>query len=134
VVLVGGGQDVEETHQQNAIGTSGQETKSVNTIAYDQRTRLWSDSNWAPLSHPREGLAAVALRDGRVFTLGGWGQAEDQSGSASGSTGARESGLTLRSDLRITEVSACDGSGWVRTANMYDARTNPAVRHIPVHL
>ena len=83
-----------------------------------------------------QGLAAVALPDGRVFALGGWGEAEDQSGSPSADGGAdggsgSGSGLALRSDLRITEVSASDGSGWMRTADMFDARTNPAVRHCP---
>ena len=140
VVLVGGGEDVEDVHQQTATAASPQQAKSVSTIAYDQRTRRWSSSNWATLSRPREGLAAVALPDGRVFTLGGWGEAEDQSaapddiGRAPNGTGGSESGLTLRSDLRITEVSASDGSGWVRTADMHDARTNPAVRHISAHL
>lgn len=79
----------------------------------------------------------MALPDGRVFTLGGWGEAEEQSGSLDGSapSGTRGgNGLTLRSDLRITEISTSDGSGWTRTADMYDARTNPAVRLIPVHL
>ena len=141
VVLVGGGEDVEDAqgrqrqHPQNATAASDEATQSVSTIAYDQRSRSWSSAKWATLSHPREGLAAVALPDGRVFTLGGWGKAEDQSGSrsdggADGSAGSG-SGLALRSDLRITEVSASDGSGWIRTADMFDARTNPAVRRCP---
>ena len=144
MVLVGGGEDVEDAqgqhrqHRQSATAASGQATKSVSTIAYDQRRGRWSSAGWSTLSHSREGLAAVALPDGRVFALGGWGEAEDHSRSTSASADGTAddsagSGLVLRSDLRITEISTADGSGWTRTADMYDARTNPAVRHIALH-
>lgn len=96
----------------------------MSTMIFYQRTSQWSSGGWAGLSYPREGLAAVALTDGRIFTLGGWGEAEHQAGPGAVESGSGD-GLALRADLRITEVCAADGSGWTRTADMLREQHTP---------
>jgi Kelch motif len=113
--------------------TSGCEGETASAEIYRAGPRRFVAA--APMTRPRSGHVAVALRDGRVLVLGGWSRGRPSAsaelylpranrwvatGSLSTARGAPTA--TRLQDGRVLVVGGTDGTRMLRSAELYDPR------------